>query len=331
MMNKTNLRKFFALAALLLVFGAIVGILFFVEHELRTDTEPEKGALDIMREKEVVYFNGEAYMPRTEITSYLVIGLDSEGGMESSGAYYNTMQSDFLLLLIMDRKEKTYTLLHLNRDTMTNVRQLGVLGEPAGTTYQQLALAHTQGDGMQVSCENTVDAVSNLLYGVPIDHYLAMTLDAVPILNDYLGGVTVTVPQDLTAVDPALREGAVVTLKGKQTELFIRSRGKLADSTNLARMERQKVYLSALIQKVAEQEMTDDFLEGAYDRVSPYILTDGNVRALSDLAKQIKSYSLDRILSPEGEAVLGRDYMEFYVDDESLKSIVADLFYERAD
>jgi len=331
MMNKTNLRKFFALAALLLVFGAIAGILFFVEHELRTDTEPEKGALDIMREKEVVYFNGEAYMPRTGVTSYLVIGLDTDGEMKSSGSYNNTAQSDFLLLLLMDRKEKRYTLLHLNRDTMTDIDQIDVRGQRAGTAYEQLALAHTYGDGMQVSCENTVRAVSNLLYGVTIDHYLAMTLDAVPILNDMLGGVTVTVPQDLTAVDPALREGAVVTLKGSQTEHFIRSRGSLADSSNLARMERQKVYLSALIQTVAEREMTDDFVNDVFERISPYVLTDGNLNALSELSKQLTSYSLDRILSPEGEAVVGRDFMEFYVDDDSLKTIVADLFYTRAD
>ena len=41
----------------------------------------------------------------------------------------------------------------------------------------QLALAHTYGSGEEDSCENTVLAVENLLYGVGIDHYVSLTMD----------------------------------------------------------------------------------------------------------------------------------------------------------
>ena len=158
-----------------------------------------------------------------------------------------------------------------------------------------------------------------------------MTIDALPIINDYLGGVTVTVPQDLTAVDPALKLGAEVTLMGKQVELFVRSRSGLEDSSNFARMERQKTYLNALIRTFAEKDLSDEELLRAYDKTAPYILSDLSAATLSDMLKNLPAYRLSRIVSPEGEARVGREYMEFYADDEALKELVIDVFYTPAE
>ena len=57
-------------------------------------------------------------------------------------------------------------------------------------------------------------AVSNLLFGIEINHYLSFTMDAVALVNDLVGGVQVEVLDDLTFLDPALRKGETVTLKG---------------------------------------------------------------------------------------------------------------------
>ena len=84
---------------------------------------------------------------------------------------------------------------------MTQIRILGVTGEPAGTFTGQLALAHTYGSGEEDSCENTVLAVSNLLYGMEIDHYVSLTMDGVALLNDLVGGVTVEVLDDFSGID----------------------------------------------------------------------------------------------------------------------------------
>ena len=46
-------------------------------------------------------------------------------------------------------------------------------------------------------------------------------MDGLPVLTDSVGGVTVTVPNDsLAEVDPGYAKGAVVTLKGEDTEQF---------------------------------------------------------------------------------------------------------------
>ena len=96
---------------------------------------------------------------------------------ETPEGYVNNQQADFLLLLVMDKQHETCTPIQLNRDTMTQIQILGVTGEPAGTFTGQLALAHTYGSGEEDSCENTVLAVENLLYGMEIDHYVSLTMD----------------------------------------------------------------------------------------------------------------------------------------------------------
>ena len=69
-----------------------------------------------------------------------------------------------------------------------------------------------------------VDAVSNLFYGMPINGYVALNMNAVAMINDAVGGVTVTVPEDMAQVDPSFAEGAAVTLTGDQALKFTRYR-----------------------------------------------------------------------------------------------------------
>ena len=46
-------------------------------------------------------------------------------------------------------------------------------------------------------------------HDLAIDHYLAMNMDAVVEFNDAIGGVTVTVTDDFSKVDPTIPVGAV--------------------------------------------------------------------------------------------------------------------------
>ena len=189
--------------------------------------------------REITYYNGTAYARREDLETVLLLGVDKFEG-ETPEGYVNNQQADFLLLLVMDKQHETCTPIQLNRDTMTQIQILGVTGEPAGTFTGQLALAHTYGSGEEDSCENTVLAVENLLYGVGIDHYVSLTMDGVALLNDLVGGVTVEVLDDFSGIDDSLVQGETVTLKGQQALTYVRSRGGMEDSSNLHRMERQR-------------------------------------------------------------------------------------------
>ena len=278
--------------------------------------------------REITYYNGTAYAKKEDLETVLLLGVDKFEG-ETPEGYVNNQQADFLLLLVMDKQNETCTPIQLNRDTMTQIQILGVTGEPAGTFTGQLALAHTYGSGEEDSCENTVLAVENLLYGVGIDHYVSLTMDGVALLNDLVGGVTVEVLDDFSGTDDSLVQGETVTLKGQQALTYVRSRGGLEDSSNLHRMERQRQYLSALQQQLkAAVQQEDGFTLDALLQLNEYMVSDCTVEQLSALADNMAHYQVSDILTTPGDAQEGEEYMEFTVDEYALQQMVMDVFYE---
>ena len=212
---------------------------------------------------------------------------------------------------------------------MTQIQILGVTGEPAGTFTGQLALAHTYGSGEEDSCENTVLAVENLLYGMEIDHYVSLTMDGVALLNDLVGGVTVEVLDDFSGIDDSLVQGETVTLQGQQALTYVRSRGGLEDSSNLRRMARQRQYLAALQQQLkAAVQQEDGFTLDALLQLNEYMVSDCTVNQLSDLGNSLAAYQVGDILTTPGDAQEGEEFMEFTVDEDALQQLVMDVFYE---
>lgn len=271
--------------------------------------------------------NGIDYFPKQDMTVVLVMGIDQYGEVAESGSYINTGASDLNMLLVFDEASQTCTVLHLNRDTMLEMPVLGIGGKQAGTYFGQLALSHTYGNGLEESCENTRDTISDFLYGLCIDYYVAMNMDAISILNDAVGGVTVTVTEDFSAVDPTIRMGEM-TLTGEQSITFVRTRRGVGDQLNLTRMERQQEYLNGFAESFrAMREADPEFILTAYGDVEPYLVTDCSANVISSLVNRYGDYTVGEVVTPEGENVLGGEYFEFYADEEALDELILRLFY----
>ena len=274
-------------------------------------------------------YNGVKYDLREDVETLLVLGLDTYAGTQPE-SYNNDKQADFLLLLVMDTTNGTCKGIHINRDTITDMNVLGVSGDRVGTVRQQIALSHTFGNGREVSCRNTANAVSDLL-GVEVDHYLSVTMDAVPVYNDLVGGVTVEVLDDFTAVDPSMKEGETMTLMGQQALTYVRARKGLEDPSNSRRMARQKQYLEALHQrsKLCMQEQ-DGFVSKAALAMTDYLVSDCSGNKLESMLSRFAENQLDTILSIEGDLVQGEQFMEFYPDADHLLQTVIECFYQPA-
>jgi len=324
-MKKTH-RHLKLLGLLLCLFVVVIGFVLLQQWEQRRNTA-SGGEADSLKKQ--MLFNGRWYSPKDELETVLVMGVDKYSSDEQAESYLNTQQADFLMLLVIDREEETCTALQLNRDTMTDIQILGVTGQPAGTFEGQLALAHTYGSGGKDSCINTVDVVSNLLYGQHIDHYMSLTMDAVARLNDLVGGVEVTIEDDFSDVDETLIQGETVVLNGEQALHFVRSRQNVDDGSNLSRMERQRTYITALYEAVKDcSEADEDFYADTMMEIADYLVSDLTVHQMSDLGEIIEAYGVSEIRTLEGEAVRGEEFMEFYVDESALQQTVVELFYE---
>ena len=322
--GKRNMMRYLSVA--LLVIFLLTGAFLFLElWEKRQGNFPEQEPQDA-----AIEYNGVEYVINENVESFLIMGLDKFEDAIDNESYNNNQQADFLMLLVFDNEEKKCTAIHLNRDTMVDMNILGVAGQKVGTVYKQLALAHTYGNGKDVSCRNTSDAVSGLLNGVKVNHYLSITMDAVPVLNDLLGGVEVTVLDDFTGVDDSLKKGESVTLHGEQALTYVRTRYGLEDSSNSTRMVRQKQYLNAMYDKAMLRiEEDDEFVVEASVKLADYIVSDRSVNQLQELTKKLSQYELTEIDSIEGNSKVKNGLMEFYPDADSVDEIVFDLFYKK--
>ncbi len=280
----------------------------------------------------VIEYDGVKYASRDNIETVLFIGLDKFSGESAPDSYNNDKQADFLLLLVLDNDAKTCSAVHINRDTMANVQVLDIAGDRIGMETKQIALAHTYGNGREVSCRNTADAVSDLLQGVNIDHFMSVTMDSVPIYNDLLGGVEVEVLADFGDIDPALIKGERVTLMGQQALTYVRARQGMEDESNLARMERQRQYMNALLDKSLSRGMSDEsFVVESTLKMAEYIVSDRSLTQLQELFEKLTSYERTPIVELEGELKVVDGFNQFSPDRKSLELMVIDLFYEVKD
>ena len=228
------------------------------------------------------------------------------------------------------KKSRLTTILVMGVDHDT---VLGLLGDRYEPVTEQICLGYAFGDGRQTSCEVTVEAVENLLGGQTIDQYLAMGLDGISTLNDLAGGVTVTLEDDFSAIDPAMTKGATLTLQGEQAETYVRSRRSVGVGTNEARMARQESYIRQLSVQLDEKLQKDqNFAVDAYDALQPYLTTSMAKGQLVNEAWAAKDYTRLDTIKPDGTYQVGEDgFMEFYPDADALQQAVLQLFYEKVE
>ena len=278
---------------------------------------------------DVVEIDGVEYRQRKNMTTLLVMGIDKDGNARN-GQFRNGGQADFLRWIVIDASRRQVTQLQIDRDTITPITILGVLGNNAGKRATQICLSHGFGDGGEQSCAFTEEAVSELLMGVRIDAYLAMNLDGISVLNDQVGGVTVKIEDDFSSVNPTMVQGATMKLMGDQAEYFVRSRMTIGVGTNEARMVRQQTYITELTRMLDEKIRADkEYVGSLFDALEPYLTTDMSRGRLINEAWNAYSFDRQPLVELPGEYGIGIDgFMEFHVDAAAIKSIVLELFYE---
>ena len=324
MMFSDNVKKcIYVCVILLLILAIIFSGVQILESTGFLKPHENEGATH----SKTIIRNGVEYFPRQDITILMVLGIDQFGEVQSSGSYNNKGAADMVSLVIFDETNERCNILCLNRDTMLSMPVLGIGGQEAGEIYQQLALAHTYGSGLEDSCENTKKAVSGLLFDLEIDYYLSMNMDAIRVLNDAVGGVTVTVEDDFKDIDPTITMGQV-TLSGDQAIHYVRTRKNMNDQTNLSRMERQKQYMNGFMKSFQKkQSESAQFIVNAYEDVSKYVVTDCSLDVLSEMLKDYADFEVADVISPEGTNVLDGEFYEFHLDDQKLDELILKLFY----
>lgn len=300
-------------------------------------------AAEELERNEILYEDGD-YVFNEDLVTVLVMGIDKEtvttvGGQSFTAdeeSEFAGGQADALFLVLVNPHDKNVYVVAINRNAMAEVDVFDEEGNYQGIFTKQIALQHGYGDGKEESCLRQVKAVSRMFHGIPINAYAAISMDAIPELNDAVGGITVEVLDDIIypEYDMDLHQGETITLYGEKAYWYVRLRNENIFNSNELRLQRQKQYLTTFASEAKNQSVADIRVAiNLYKTVRKYMVTDIDLSEFTYMATEYLDYNFDieNMYSLEGEVIQGNNFEEFYVDDDALQELIIELFYEPAD
>lgn len=202
---------------------------------------------------------GNAYNYRDDVISILFMGIDYMG--DEKNWFYATESNggnaDVIGLVILDTRTFDFSMLYIPRDTMADVIAMDANGQYLDTVYTNISTAHSYGDGKDLSCRLTTDAVSRLLYGAPVSRYVALDYDALYTLNDLIGGLTITFDDDYTEIHSTFTKGSTVTLNRWYMDKFITYRSETDLEGAYKRGMRSMAVMKALFNQCKDEIVAD--------------------------------------------------------------------------
>lgn len=279
-----------------------------------------------------IKYKNQIYAYNEDILTFLFMGIDKqEETVQEMPEGMDGGQADALFLLVLNPHKKEMNLIGINRNTMTQVDMYSDTGGYIDTVTAQICVQHGFGNGVEESCVYQKEAVSRLFYGLPIHGYAAINLSAVALLNDAVGGVNVTVLEDMTSESPLLKEGKQVHLEGEDALTYVRWRDTDAFASADRRLERQMQYLEGFVEKAKISVGEDIFnIARLYRTASPAMVTDVTADKAVYLASQALNYrgGSNNFYVLEGETVMGEQFEEYYIDETALYEMILEIFYE---
>ena len=320
----------------LLVIGAAGGMLAAKMTAAPSDTE--KTTKDTVGQDseeddsltDTITWKGEKYQYNDHLSNYLFMGIDSTEEVSNMESQMDAGQADSIFIISLDRAEETLQVLSIPRDTITEIEVFNPSGTSLGMTDNHINLQYAYGDGKEESCELMKTAVSNLLYGLPIQGYYSMNISGISEVGKLVGDVEIVVPDDsLEEHDPYFKEGETVIINGDNAEEFLRYRDTGKSQSALVRQQRQKTYLKALIPKLQEKmQANSSFVGNLLDDIQPYTVTNIGNDVFVKLLNAAGNSTLETQTVP-GEGIEGKYYDEYHVNHDELYRLILSMFYNK--
>ena len=332
--NRRRQRKTWLLTASAVIVILGIGLLWLWQMQKKQEQYhlTAENSVDVGSGYRDILYNGKHYRYNSRIRTILYAGIDSEGEIRQKYGFNRAPRSDSIAVAVLDEKQEKMTVIALNRDTITAVHQYNRDGIDLGTRETYLAYGYSSGEGGKVSIAALKEAVSNLLYGIPVNEYVITNRTSIPMINHIVDGVTVTIPNnDLADIDPEFVQGNIVTLDDQNVEQYLRYRDTNVDFSNSGRVQRQQSYITAYVEKLQKQLDTD--LEEVWQKteeIEDYAYTSITKNKYLDFAEILMKieFTDSDFYRPEGKSVVGEEHDEFYVDYEALLEHIIEIFYE---
>jgi len=274
-------------------------------------------------EADVVY-KGIPYKYNESLINILFMGIDKYSA--ENGRH----QADTLYLAVIDDESKNIDIISISRNTLAYVDEYDISGNYLAAKKEQICLAYSYGTTDEQSSDLTVKAVSGLLYGLPIQGYYTVFMDALPIVTDAVGGVSVTLAEDMTELSPDMTVGVTVKLSGDNVLSYLRKRDSELLGSNEARVSNQKQFIKGFYSAALAAVKKNPTLPATiYNTLQEYSVTDISVGSAVYLAETVLDSKVNEIINIDG--IVGTDgkYDTYTANDKNLYEMVLNVFYKK--
>ena len=188
--------------------------------------------------------------------------------VDSSSPFFNAFKDAKRLNLLMVgvNQKMTDTIMLISWDMKND--KVDVISVPRDTYYEREG--HTSAAEKKINAAygsdgivGTANAVSDVLYGIPINYYAVVDYDAVRAIVDGIGGVPIDVPQAMNYKDPYDTPPLVInipagyqTLDGDHAVQYLRYRHGYANG-DIGRVEAQQKFVKAAFKQCLKHGIVD--------------------------------------------------------------------------
>lgn len=238
---------------------------------------------------------------KSGISNILVAGVDKDG-----------LRTDVLMMVSVNKTEKTYNLLSIPRDTLTN----------APMSVPKINGAYGYYGCGEAGMEAVMDLIEECI-GFRPDRYVLVDFEAVSQIVDVMGGIEFDVPMDMEVSGIELQEGQQI-LNGSQALTVARFRDGYA-MADLKRVEVQRELISAAMdQWISFKGILK--LPDAIQCVKDSMMTDLTLWHLASLALDLRGCEAGVNLTLPGEAKMIGDGSYFVLDAEAVVEMMNEYF-----
>lgn len=234
----------------------------------------------------------------TGALNILVLGSDSRSGKENKelgGGSSSGARSDTAMVVHIDAGRTKATVVSIPRDTLVTrpscpLKSGGSTAPAYGAMFNS---AYSVGGA--VCAVKTVESVTD----VRMDHYIEIDFSGFARLVDALGGVTVTLDQDIDDDDSHLHiKAGTHRLGGAQALALARTRHGIGDGSDLGRIGLQQKLVKALLEQISSAGLFSDpaRLYSVAEAVTSSLTTDTGLDSLAELVelgRSLKGLSSD--------------------------------------
>jgi LCP family protein required for cell wall assembly len=216
----------------------------------------------------------------------LILGSDSRAG---ANAKLNTgtvsgARSDTALVMHVPEGRKKAVAVSIPRDTLVT-RPKCTKSDGSSVASAKRVMFNSIYSQVGPACVvKTVEQMS----GVRMDHYVEVDFAGFKNLVDAIGGVSVTVDQDIDDTSSGLHlTKGTHKLDGTQSLAFVRTRHGIGDGSDLGRIGLQQQFMLALLTEIQKQDLLGSPVK-AYkiaDELTAALTTDSDLASLTKLAE----------------------------------------------